>query len=59
MKTLPSRRLFLRNYAITTTGISLISSTSILNSFAKEESPFDGNNPYVFEKLDLRSSTLI
>lgn len=57
MKTQPSRRLFLRKTAFATTGIVMISSTSILNAFSVDNSPFMGYNAYAEEKTDLRSSS--
>ena len=44
--------------AMVTTGITLLSSTSMLNAFTKEESPFEGYNPYAEETTDLRISSL-
>lgn len=58
MKSHPSRRLFLRNSAIATTGIALFSSTTFANAFTIDDSPFEGYNPYAEEKTDLRTSTL-
>ena len=59
MKSHPSRRLFLRNSAMATTGIALFSSTTFANTFTSYDSPFDGYNPYVEEKTDLRTSILL
>ena len=58
MKSHPSRRLFLRNSAIATTGIALFSSTTFANTFTSDDSPFEGYNPYAEEKTDLRTSSL-
>ncbi|GGK37501.1 MULTISPECIES: hypothetical protein [Flavobacteriaceae] len=58
MKNIPSRRLFLRKSAIATTGVLLLSSSSIANTLTNTDSPFDGYNPYSEEKTDLRISTL-
>lgn len=58
MKNLPSRRLFLRNTVIATTGIALISSTTFANTFINTESPFDGYNPYAEKTNDLRTSSI-
>ncbi len=58
MKIHPSRRLFLRNTAIATTGVALLSSASFANSLTINDSPFDGYNPYAEEKTDLRTSAL-
>lgn len=58
MKNNTSRRLFLRNTAIATTGMALLSSSSVLHAMTNEESPFKGYNPYAEEKTDLRSSSL-
>jgi len=58
MKNHPSRRLFLRNTAIATTGVTLISSTTFANSLISNNSPFDGYNPYAEEIADLRVSKL-
>ena len=56
MKNYPSRRLFLRNSAIATTGLALFSSNNVLNAFNVENNPFEGYNPYAEEKTDLRTS---
>lgn len=56
MKNLPSRRLFLRNSAIATTGIALFSSSTFATTFSNDKSPFEGYNPYAEEKTDLRIS---
>ncbi len=53
-----SRRIFLRNSAIATTGIAFLSSTTFANSLTSKTSPFEGDNPYAEEKTDLRSSSL-
>ncbi|WP_157961059.1 hypothetical protein [Lutibacter citreus] len=53
-----SRRLFLRNTAMVTTGIALFSSTSAINAFTKEACPFEGYNPYAEETSDLRTSSI-
>ena len=58
MKKLSSRRLFLRHFAIATTGMTLLPSSSFANTFSNNESPYDGYNPYVLEKYDLRKSLL-
>ena len=58
MKNHPSRRLFLRNSAMATTGIALFSSTAFANTFTSDDSPFEGYNPYAEEKTDLRTSSL-
>lgn len=58
MKNIPSRRLFLRKSAIATTGVVLLSSSSIANTLSNNNSPFDGYNPYSEEKTDLRTSSL-
>jgi len=59
MKNNTSRRLFLRNNAIATTGMALLSSTFALHALTREESPFKGYKPYAKEKSDLRGSTLL
>jgi len=56
MKNNTSRRLFLRNSAIATTGMAFLSSTSVLHALTREESPFEGYNPYAETKTDLRAS---
>ena len=56
MKNSISRRLFLTNTAVASTGITLLSSTTVLNAFTTNESPFKGYNPYAEEKTDLRTS---
>ncbi|REE80355.1 hypothetical protein BX611_1997 [Lutibacter oceani] len=58
MKIHPSRRLFLRNTAIATTGVALLSSTTFANTLTSNNCPFDGYNPYAEEKTDLRTSSL-
>jgi len=57
MKNHPSRRLFLQKTVIATTGVVLLSSSSIANTFTNSNSPFDGYNPYSEEKTDLRTSS--
>lgn len=56
MKNPISRRLFLANTTVASTGIALLSSTSVLNALTKDQSPFKGYNPYAEEKTDLRTS---
>ena len=58
MKNNTSRRLFLRNTAIATTGMALLSSNAVLHAMTKKESPFNGYNPYAEETTDLRSSSI-
>ncbi|MFC7358273.1 twin-arginine translocation signal domain-containing protein [Jejudonia soesokkakensis] len=55
MKQNTSRRSFLRNSAIATTGLALLSSTQTVSAFTEFDSPFSGYNPYIDEKTDLRS----
>ena len=59
MKKAISRRLFLANTTVASTGIALLSSTSVLNALTIEASPFDGYNPYASKNADMRSNTLI
>lgn len=59
MKIQSSRRLFLRNSAIATTGIAFFSATPLINAFTTEESPFDGYNSYAEIKTDLRTSSFL
>lgn len=54
MKESTSRRLFLQKSAIVTTGLTLLSS-NVVNAFS-DESPFEGYNPYMEEKTDLRTT---
>ena len=56
MKNSISRRLFLENTSKFSTGIVLLSSTSVLNALTNNESPFEGYNPYADKKTDLRTS---
>ncbi len=58
MENLYARRNFLKNVALTSTGVLFLSSTSILQAFNKNECPFDGYNPYSEEKTDLRKFLL-
>jgi hypothetical protein len=58
MKNNTSRRLFLRNTAIATTGMAFLSSSTVLHALTNEESPFKGYNPYAEEKTDLRTTIL-
>ncbi|WP_147678872.1 dioxygenase family protein [Algibacter pacificus] len=53
-----SRRLFLRKTAMATTGIALASTSSLLNGLTKDDSPFNGYNPYTEQKTDLRTSLI-
>jgi hypothetical protein len=55
MKQNSSRRLFLRNTALATTGIAFISSTQTVSALTNVKSPYNGYNPYIEEKTDLRS----
>ncbi len=57
MKKTSSRRLFLRNSAIATTGITLLSSSG-LNAFTETQNPYKGYNPYAENSNDFRTSTL-
>ncbi|MEH6538406.1 MAG: hypothetical protein V7719_18570 [Psychroserpens sp.] len=59
MKNSISRRWFLENMTMATTGIALISSSSIVNAFNREDYSFEGYNPYVSSKTDLRSALSI
>lgn len=58
MKKNSSRRLFLRKTAMAATGIALVSTPSLLNALTKDESPFNGYNPFAEEKTDLRTSLI-
>lgn len=58
MENLYARRNFLKNVALTSTGVLFLSSTSILQAFNKKECPFEGYNPYSEEKTDLRKFLL-
>ena len=51
-----SRRSFLENLTLASVGISILSSNSVVNALTREESPFQGYNPYFEEKTDLRTS---
>ncbi|MBC3758352.1 hypothetical protein H7U19_08055 [Hyunsoonleella sp. SJ7] len=53
-----SRRLFLRNTAMATTGMAIVSASSGLHALSNAESPFEGYNPYTECKTDLRTSFL-
>ncbi len=55
MKNSISRRWFLENMTMAATGIALVSSISLANAFNEEEHVFEGYNPYVDSKTDLRS----
>lgn len=55
MKENSSRRLFLRNTALATTGIAFISSTQTVSALTNVQVPYSGYNPYIEEKTDLRS----
>ena len=59
MENLYARRNFIKNVAITTTGVALLSSTSIMQAFNGNESPFEGYNPYAEDKTDLRKFSFI
>lgn len=54
MKNATSRRLFLQNSAMATTGIALLS-TGIVNALTNEN-PYEGHNPFAEEKTDLRTT---
>lgn len=56
MKLQSSRRLFLKNSVLATSGLTLFS-TTIVN--ALNNSPFDGYNPYTEELTDLRNSSFL
>ena len=56
MKNAISRRFFLERTTAASTGIALLSSTSLINALTKDASPFEGYNPYAEEKTDLRTS---
>ncbi len=58
MKNQFSRRLFLRNTAMATTGIALVSISSGLHALTFADSPFEGYNRYAECKTDLRTSFL-
>jgi protocatechuate 3,4-dioxygenase beta subunit len=59
MENVYARRNFIKSVAITTTGVALLSSTSIMQAFNGNESPFEGYNPYAEEKTDLRKFSFI
>lgn len=56
MKINSSRRKFLQTSALAVSGITLLSSASVVNTLCKEESPYVGYNPFAEEKTDLRTS---
>lgn len=56
MKNAISRRFFLGRTTAVSTGIALLSSTSLINALTKDASHFEGYNPYAEEKTDLRTS---
>jgi hypothetical protein len=58
MENVYARRNFIKNIALTTTGVALLSSSSIAQAFTGNESPFEGYNPYSEEKTDLRKFSL-
>lgn len=55
MKQNTSRRSFLLNSAMATTGLALLSSTHTVSAFTELSSPYNGYNPFIEEKTDLRS----
>jgi len=55
MKKTTSRRLFLRNTALATTGVALLSGTQLSHALAPVKNPFEGYNPYADSKTDLRT----
>lgn len=57
MKKTTPRRSFLGKTLMATAGLACVSSTSVLNAFTGEESPFSGYNPYAERKKDLRVNT--
>jgi len=57
MENLYARRNFLKNVALVTSGVALLSPT-IVQAFNTVECPYEGYNPYSQEKSDLRVSTL-
>ena len=58
MKKIPSRRLFLRKYAMAKNRITLFPSISTLIALSKEESSFNRFISYFEETADLRTSSL-
>jgi hypothetical protein len=56
MKNLYERRNFLKNITIAASGVAFLSSTSMLQAFNKNDSPFEGYNSNFEEKTDLRTS---
>ena len=55
MEKITPRRAFLGKALMATAGIASISSTSTLRAFTGNESPFEGYNPFVVVKNDLRT----
>lgn len=51
-----SRRLFMRKLGLASAGISIFSSSNVLNAFTLDNSEFPGYNPYSEAKTDLRLS---
>ena len=49
-----SRRSFLSNSVMATTGLAFFTSTDIVRAFTADESPFKGYNPFAPVKNDLR-----
>ncbi|MBT8188697.1 MAG: hypothetical protein HKP38_11375 [Croceitalea sp.] len=50
------RRTFLGKALVASAGLACISSTSVIRAFEGAQSPFEGYNPYIEEKNDLRNS---
>jgi len=53
-----SRRAFIGNFALATTGIALLSTTSAINSLTLEDKNLVGYNPYASTNADMRQTLL-
>lgn len=51
-----SRRIFMRKLGLASAGISIFSSTNVMNAFPKKLSPFPGYNPYAEYTTDMRKN---